>query len=570
MKAIKHQYDVIVVGAGLAGLRAALEVSPVSKACVLTKVYPSRSHSGAAQGGIAAALGNASPDSLEEHIFDTVKGSDYLGDQDAIEILISEAPEIIYEYEHFGVPFDRLADGRLAQRPFGGHSRPRAVYCMDYTGHVLLHTLYEQCIKQEVKFFSEFYTMNLIIRDGVCRGVVAWDQQKGGLHVFHAKAVILGTGGYGRAFKITTNALANTGDGLALATQAGIPIEDIEFVQFHPTGLYKQGILLSEGARGEGAYLVNNLGQRFMEKYAPGKMELAPRDVISRSIQTEVDEGRGINGQDYVYLDIRHLGEQKILERIPQIKDLAQKYLGVDCVTAPVPIQPTAHYSMGGIPTTNDAEVLEDGKDKKVIGLYAAGECACVSVHGANRLGTNSLLEATLYGRRAGRSAVRFLRDAVLAALPEDAPDSSLKRIDEIWAKNGQEMPAAIQKELQAAMTTGCGVFRQEEGLRVVQEKIRTLKERYQKIRAVDRNSIFNLDLIEAIELGNVLGFAEMIVAGAINRKESRGAHFRKDFPKRDDVNWLKHTLVYRDGDTLRFDYKPVRITRYQPQERKY
>jgi succinate dehydrogenase / fumarate reductase flavoprotein subunit len=307
-----------------------------------------------------------------------------------------------------------------------------------------------------------------------------------------------------------------------------------------------------------------------MEKYAPGKMELAPRDVISRSIQTEVSEGRGINGQDYVYLDIRHLGEQKILERIPQIKDLAWKYLGVDCVTAPVPIQPTAHYSMGGIPTTNDAEVLEDGKDKKVVGLYAAGECACVSVHGANRLGTNSLLEATLFGRRAGRSAVRFLRDAVLASLPADAADASQKRIDEIWAKNGREMPAAIQKELQAAMTVGCGVFRQEEGLRVVQEKIRTLQERYKNIRAVDRGSVFNLDLIEAIELGNLLGFSEMIVAGAINRKESRGAHYRKDFPKRDDVNWLKHTLAYRDESGVRFDYKPVRITRYQPQERKY
>jgi len=570
MKTTKHQYDVVVVGAGLAGLRAALEVSPVSNACVLTKVYPTRSHSGAAQGGIAAALGNVSPDSFEEHIFDTVKGSDYLGDQDAIEILISEAPEIIYEYEHFGVPFDRLADGRMAQRPFGGHSRPRAVYCMDYTGHALLHALYEQCVKEEVKFFPEFYIMNLIIRDGVCRGLVAWDLQKGGLHIFHAKAVILGTGGYGRAFKITTNAIANTGDGLGLAVQAGIPIEDIEFVQFHPTGLYKQGILLSEGARGEGAYLVNNLGQRFMEKYAPGKMELAPRDVISRSIQTEVDEGRGINGQDYVYLDIRHLGEQKILERIPQIKDLAWKYLGVDCVTAPVPIQPTAHYSMGGIPTTNDAEVLEDGKDKKVVGLYAAGECACVSVHGANRLGTNSLLEATLFGRRAGRSTVRFLREAALASLPGDAADASQKLINEIWAKNGKEMPAAIQQELQAAMTVGCGVFRQEEGLRVVQEKIRTLKERYRKIRAVDRGSVFNLDLIEAIELGNLLGFSEMIIAGAINRKESRGAHYRKDFPKRDDVNWLKHTLAYRDESGVRFDYKPVRITRYQPQERKY
>ena len=440
-----HKHDCLIVGAGGAGLRAALEASLGVKTAVISQVFPTRSHTVSAQGGIGASLGNVEEDNWYWHMFDTVKGSDYLGDQDAIEILVKEAPVVVREFEHMGCPFSRTPEGRIAQRKFGGHTKDfgkggpvlRACYAADRTGHVLLHTLYEQCVKNQVRFYSEFYALSLIVRDDVCRGVVAWDIIGGGVHVFHAKAVMFGTGGYGKVFSITSNALANTGDGLSLVLRAGLPLEDMEFVQFHPTGLYRQGILVSEAVRGEGGYLLNSKGERFMEKYAPSKMELAPRDLVARSIQTEINEGRGCGEEgDCVYVDIRHLGEEKIMKLLPQIHELAWKFLHVDCIKEPIPIQPTAHYSMGGIPVDLDGRVLADGKKKPVAGFYAAGECSCVSVHGANRLGTNSLLEASLFGRRAGKAIVRFLREG--GGFPELPSDAARDALGEVEGRPGR------------------------------------------------------------------------------------------------------------------------------------
>jgi succinate dehydrogenase / fumarate reductase flavoprotein subunit len=574
-----HRHDVIVVGAGLAGLRAAVEASREFDVAVISKVFPTRSHSGAAQGGIAASLANEEEDHWEWHMFDTVKGSDYLGDQDVIETLVKEAPVVVREFEHFGTPFSRTPEGRIAQRKFGGHTKDfgrggpvlRACYSVDRTGHVLLHTLYEHCVKNGVRFYPEFFALSLIVRDDVCRGIVAWDVINGGVHVFHAKAVMFGTGGYGKVYKITSNALANTGDGLGLVLRAGLPLEDMEFVQFHPTGLWKQGILVSEAARGEGGYLINDKGERFMERYAPEKMELAPRDLVSRSEQTEINEGRGIGGKDYVYIDLRHLGAEKIMSRLPQIHELAWKFLHVDCIKDPIPIQPTAHYSMGGIPTDRDAQVLADGKNKPVEGFYAAGECACVSVHGANRLGTNSLLEASLFGRRAGKSIVRFLREKrEFPELPADAAGGAIEIVDRIFSSSGTERVGAIREELQEKMTDECGIFRSADKLKKLTGDLHRLEERYANIKIDDRSRKFNYDLLEAVELGFMLDFVEIMVAGALAREESRGAHSRTDFPKRDDENWLKHTLAWKKNGKIEFDYKPVVITRFQPKERKY
>ena len=568
---IHHQHDIVIIGAGLAGLRAALETSRVADTAVLTKVYPSRSHSGGAQGGIAASLANESDDNWELHMFDTVKGSDYLGDQDGIEILVKEAPATIIELEHMGVPFSRNADGTIAQRPFGGHSRPRACYASDYTGHVVLHTLYEQGIKQGINVYSEFYVISLIMNQGTCCGVVALDILGGELHLFHSKAVMFATGGYGRAYKITSNAHANTGDGLSIIYRVGIPIEDMEFVQFHPTGLYKHGILVTEGARGEGGYLLNKDGERFMKNYAPEKMELAPRDLNSRAMQTEINEGRGIEGKDYIYIDLRHLGAAKILERLPQIRELAINFVGVDCIKEPIPIQPTAHYSMGGIPTDNRGQVVIDKENTPVKGLYAAGECACVSVHGANRLGTNSLLEATLFGQRAGEAMAEFVqREKEFTPLPENPAKPAEDEIASILKNEGKESVAQIREELQVSMTENCGIFRDEKKLKKELEIIKGLQERYTHIHIDDKGKRCNTDLMEALELGHLLDFAEVIVAGALNRSESRGSHYRVDYPKRDDENWLKHTLAYKTDKGPRFDYKKVVITRYQPIERKY
>ena len=567
-------HDVIIVGAGLAGMRAALEVCDRYDTAIITKVYPTRSHSGAAQGGVAASLANSTDDSWEIHMFDTVKGSDFLGDQDAIEMMVKDAPKAIIEMEHMGCVFSRTEDGRIAQREFGGHSRPRACYAADRTGHALLHALYEQVMKKanKLKIYSEWYVLSLIVEDNVCKGVVTYDIKTGRMEVLRGKAVLFATGGYGRAFSITSNAFASTGDGIIAAYRAGIPLEDMEFVQFHPTGLYGQGILVSEAARGEGGYLVNRKGERFMEKYAKSKLELAPRDIVSRSEQTEINEGRGIDGKDYIYLDLRHLGRDKIIEKLPQVRQLGIDFIGVDCIEKPLPIQPTAHYSMGGIPADKDGQVIIDDKGTKITGFFAAGECACVSVHGSNRLGTNSLLDALVFGRRTGKALMEFAGNAKLYDVNEDKEISSVRgRIDTIINTSGTESINNIRNELKEIMMSNCGVFRNKDGLEVCLKKVKELQGRFKKAKVTDRGKTFNSELIETIELQHMLEYSEIIVVSAIAREESRGSHARTDFSKRDDAKWLKHTLSYKKPEGgIELKYKPVTITKHQPEERKY
>lgn len=569
-----HKIDAVVVGAGLAGLMAALKIAQSGhQVAVISKVYPTRSHSGAAQGGIAAALANVAKDSLELHMFDTIKGSDYLGDQDVIEFFVAEAVKTLYEFEHMGVPFSRTEDGLINQRPFGGHSSPRACFSADVTGHVLLHTLYEQCIKHHVHFFNEFQVFSLLIEKDIARGVVAWDIRNGGLHTFHSKAVLLASGGYGRAFKITSNAHANTGDALALILECGLPLEDMEFVQFHPTGLYKHGILLSEAARGEGAHITNDKGERFMKNYAPGKMELAPRDVVSRAEQTEINEGRGIGGKDYVCLDLRPIGKDRILERLPQVYDLALNYLGVDALVAAVPIQPTAHYSMGGIPANVRTEVIKDANGTVVRGLYTAGEASCLSLHGANRLGTNSLQDAATFGRIAGINMSQFIKENGYENLPTNPLDAAQGKISLLTEGSGNERYAHIREKLQENMTAYAGVFRTEADMLKLKKIIKELQEQFKNVIIDDKSQVFNLDLIEAFEVGNLLSFSEVIVEGAIARKESRGAHYRSDYPKRDDENWLKHTLAWQTDKGIKLEFSKevvIYMDRFPPQERKY
>ncbi len=572
------QHDALIVGAGLAGQSAALAAirNGARDVAILTKVHPVRSHSCAAQGGIAASLGNSAPDSTESHEFDTVKGGDYLSDQTAATILAENAPDTIYELEHMGVVFSRTEDGKIAQRPFGGHTSPRACYAADRTGHAVLHGLYEQVMKAGVKTYSEWYMLSLVIEERQCRGVVVMNIDTGEIETIRAKAVFFGTGGYGRIFQTTTNAFASTGDGAIIAYRAGIPLEDMEFMQFHPTGLYRHGILASEGARGEGAYLINGKGERFMERYAKERMELAPRDIVSRAEQMEIDEGRG--GEEdggAVYLDLRHLGGERIMERLPQIWQLAYDFLGVDMIKQPIPIQPTAHYSMGGIPTNTDGEVVDDQENSVVRGYYAAGECACVSTHGANRLGTNSLLEACVYGARTGRSIARYVSNGASEEGAEkalkDAQARAVEYVERVRAMDGPERTADIRTDMKHAMMHKCGVFREEKPLQELMGELQELRARFERASVMDRGRRFNTEILETIEMDHMLELTQVVAAGALARQESRGGHARRDYPQRDDQSWLKHTLAYRQEDgTPALRYKSVEIVKYEPQERKY
>jgi len=594
----KHQFDVIVVGAGGAGLMAALYASRTAKTAVLSKLYPTRSHTGAAQGGVGAALGNTEEDHPEWHTYDTVKGSDYLGDQDAIEFMCSEAVPAVYELEHMGLPFSRNQDGTIAQRPFGGHTNnatgkpvQRACYAADRTGHMILQTLYQQCIKNKVNFFDEFQVVDVLINEGVAVGVVAVELATGEFHTFHAKAVIFATGGHGRIWEITSNAYAYTGDGIAITLRRGIPAQDMEFFQFHPTGIYRLGILITEGVRGEGGVLINDKGERFMPNYAPTVKDLASRDVISRAMYLEMQAGRGIGGKRYLYLDVRPetvnkfatldgrkrvdgspyvVTGEEILSKLPDIVDFCRTYLGVDPISQPMPVQPTAHYAMGGIPTNKYGQVVIDENNTVLPGLYAAGEVACVSVHGANRLGTNSLLDLLVFGKHAGLNAAAYANEASFAALPADAIDFSRGQFDGLLQGKGDERPIQIANEMKAIMNDHVGVFRTAEGMQTALDKLGELKARFQSVKVEDRGKIFNTDLLNTWELGNLLDLAEVTTISALARQESRGAHARDDFPKRNDVDWLKHTLAWTGEDVIKLSYKPVVITRFQPKERVY
>jgi succinate dehydrogenase / fumarate reductase flavoprotein subunit len=547
-------HDLLIVGAGLAGMRAALAAPAQLDIALLSKVHPVRSHSVAAQGGINAALGEN--DSWEAHAFDTAKGGHYLGDQDAIEAMCREAPEDILELDRMGVIFSRDEQGRIAQRPFGGAGFPRACYAADRTGHAILHTMYEQLMKRGCHVYEEWYVTSLIVEDGICRGVIAWDILHGGLHAIGAKAVVLATGGSGRVFHTSTNAVINTGDGMALAYRAGVPLEDMEFVQFHPTTLKDTGILITEGARGEGAYLLNTLGERFMKKYAPEQMELATRSTVSLAIGQEILEGRGIDG--CVLLDLRHLGRKKILERLPQIRQLSVEFAGVDPVESPIPIRPGAHYQMGGVKTTIWGET-------SMPGLYAAGECACVSVHGANRLGGNSLLETIVFGRRAGLRAAEHAVTVVPRALSDRSLRQEEARLQQLMENHGPERAWQVRDALGMVMSTNLGIFRTKQSMTEALQQVRELKERADRVMIQDKGRIFNTDLIQAFELNCLVEIAETIVAGALAREESRGAHYRSDFPTRDDGRWLQHTLATRTPDGPQLSYAPVTVTRFQP-----
>ena len=570
------QHDIVIVGSGLAGLRAAMEIASSADVALISKVYPTRSHSGAAQGGIAAALGNEEPDSWEWHMYDTVKGGDYLADQDAAEILAQDGPRAIYELEHMGVPFNRTADGRIAQRAFGGHTRnfgqaaiKRACHAADRSGRVILDTLYWEAVQRGLKVYSEFQMIDLILKENQVVGLVVYELATGELHIFHSRIVLLATGGFGKVYKTTSNCFANTGDGVFLAYRAGIPLEDMEFVQFHPTGVYGLGILISEAARGEGGILRNGRGDRFMEKYAPTIKDLAPRDMVSRAIDTEIREGRGIGGRDFVHLDLTHLGKERLAEKLSDISSFAKIYLGIDPTREPIPVQPTCHYMMGGIPTNLDGQVL-DHLQRPFPGLFAAGECACLSLHGANRLGCNSLLDLVVFGRLAGRRMVQDLKELPWFELPRQPEEKMLEKIEELKKRSGGEKSDVLRKAMRKVMMNHCSVFRVQDRLSKALTEVRWLIEECKKVTIDDHGLRFNSDLLEAIELESLLGLAEVIIVSALRRQESRGAHYREDYPERDDQNWLKHTLIRKTAKGLEESYKPVTITRFQPKIRAY
>ncbi len=587
----RHYHDVVIVGAGGAGLMAALHASRGADTAVLSKLYPTRSHTGAAQGGIGAALGNLEEDRPEWHTYDTIKGSDYLADQDAVELMCREAPETIIELEHLGLPFDRTDEGRISQRRFGGHTNNdteqpvrRACHAADRTGHMILQTLYQQCIKNEVNFFDEFQVIDLLLDDGRVAGIVAYDIDAGEYHIFQAKSVLFATGGWGRLWSVSSNAVTLGGDGAAVVYERGVPLEDMEFYQFHPTGIYRMGILITEGVRGEGGVLINDEGERFMDRYAPTIKDLASRDVVSRAIYLEIQDGRGINGEDYVYLDVRpetvnrylpddreRVTAEHLKQRLPDILDFCETYLGINPVKEPIPIQPTAHYAMGGIPTNAHGEVVIDADNTPLPGLFAAGETACVSVHGANRLGTNSLLDLVVFGKLAGQRAAQHAGEASWMEVPEAEAQAAIEQFEALRCANGSENPFEIRDELQKTMMTGVGVFRTEELMAEARDELLRLRERFQNVGLGDHGKRFNQDLLETWEIGRMIELSIVTTESALARRESRGAHSREDYPDRDDENWLHHTLAYRTEDgTARLDHKPVVITHWQPKERVY
>ncbi|NEN96364.1 MAG: succinate dehydrogenase/fumarate reductase flavoprotein subunit [Moorea sp. SIO3I7] len=573
------EHDVIIVGGGLAGCRAALEIKrsePKLDVALVAKTHPIRSHSVAAQGGMAATLKNVdADDSWEAHAFDTVKGSDYLADQDAVEILTKEAPEVVIELEHMGVLFSRLPDGRIAQRAFGGHSHRRTCYAADKTGHAILHELVNNLRHNGVKLYDEWYVMQLILEEGQAKGVVMFQLLNTKVEVVRAKAVMFATGGYGRVFNTTSNDFASTGDGLGMSALAGVPLEDMEFVQFHPTGLYPVGVLISEAVRGEGAYLINSEGDRFMRDYAPKQMELAPRDITSRAITLELRAGRGIHpdgsvGGPFVYLDLRHMGKEKIMSRIPFCWEEAHRLVGIDAVHQPMPVRPTAHYSMGGIPVNTDGQV-HSGEDGLIEGFFAAGESACISVHGANRLGSNSLLECVVYGKRTGAAIAKYVQDRKLPDLDEQSYlNAAQTKIKALVEKSGTLRLNQLRQAFQDCMTQFCGVFRNQGSMEEGLNQLQQFKQQYQQIYLDDKGNCWNTEIIEALELRNLMIVGEIILTSALNRRESRGAHSREDYPQRDDPNFLKHTLAFYSSAGIDLQYKPVSITLFEPKERKY